>query len=62
MEKIDYSNFIEEKKEEYLEDIKSDEIIDEITGGACPWWNISCQLGNTGSYCTLSVECMPGCH
>lgn len=62
MENTDYLEFIESTKEKYLEKIDSEEVIEEINAAGCPWWNLSCHLGNLGSYCTLSVECMPSCH
>lgn len=62
VENNDYLEFVEETKEKYLEKIDSEEFIEEINAAGCPWWNLSCHLGNLGSYCTLSVECMPRCN
>lgn len=62
VEITDYLKFVDSTKEKHLQAIKTEEVMEEVNAGACPWWNISCNLGNTGSYCTLSVECMPSCH
>lgn len=62
VENTDYLDFLEATKEKYLEKIDSEEVIEEINAAGCPWWNLSCHLGNLGSYCTLSLECMPSCN
>lgn len=55
--------YITEEKAKYLERL-SEDIFDltDINGLGCPWWNVSCHLGNRGSVCTISVECMPSCN
>lgn len=30
--------------------------------GGCAWYDISCQLGNQGRFCTLTVECQRNCN
>lgn len=62
MENNNFLKFVEASKEEYLEKVESEEVIEEINAAGCPWYNLSCHLGNLGRYCTLSVECMPSCH
>lgn len=34
----------------------------ESSGAKCPWWNVSCHLGNDGKICTYSHECTAGCN
>ncbi|WP_282035079.1 plantaricin C family lantibiotic [Metabacillus indicus] len=30
--------------------------------GGCDWWNVSCNLGNQGGFCTLTKECQKNCN
>lgn len=48
---------------DYLEKINSEnKKLESVQGGKCPWYNISCQLGNDGKICTFSHECTGGCN
>jgi len=42
-------------------ELEDQDIIAGINGG-CKWYNLSCNLGNKGAYCTLTIECMPSCN
>lgn len=42
-------------------ELEEQDILAGINGG-CAWYNLSCNLGNKGAYCTLTVECMPSCN
>lgn len=62
MENTTCSEFIKTVKDEYLEKVDVEEVVDEINAAGCPWWNVSCHLGNRGRHCTITVECMPNCN
>lgn len=32
-----------------------------LSGGGCPWWNVSCHMGNDGKICTYTYECVNNC-
>ncbi|WP_206425350.1 plantaricin C family lantibiotic [Staphylospora marina] len=43
-----------------MEELREQDLL-SVAGG-CDWWNISCHLGNTGRFCTLTKECQPNCN
>lgn len=48
---------------DYLEKIDSEnKKLESVQGGKCPWYNLSCVLGNDGKICTYSHECTGGCN
>lgn len=48
---------LQEMEKEYLKEVEQFEDVN-VFGG----WSLSSYLGNKGSYCTLTVECMPSCN
>lgn len=55
------NELLEKAYKSYITEIKNDDPILNNNGSKCPWWNASCQLGNTGKWCTLSKECLSYC-
>ncbi|QJS95850.1 plantaricin C family lantibiotic [Dolosigranulum pigrum] len=49
-------------KENFLNVICENDNKLENSGAKCPWWNLSCHLGNDGKICTYSHECTAGCN
>ncbi|MGI2312609.1 plantaricin C family lantibiotic [Staphylococcus cohnii] len=50
-------------KKDYLEKVDiSDDKLEDVQGGKCPWYNVSCHVGNDGKICTFSHECTGGCN
>ncbi|HLQ98444.1 MAG TPA: plantaricin C family lantibiotic [Candidatus Dormibacteraeota bacterium] len=43
-----------------MEELNDDDLL-EVNGG-CPWWNLSCHLGNKGKLCTVTKECQRNCN
>ncbi|MED3739340.1 MULTISPECIES: plantaricin C family lantibiotic [Virgibacillus] len=63
MEEMSKSQLLKVAQQDYLEKVDfQNEKLQEVQGGKCPWYNLSCHLGNDGKICTFSHECTGGCN